>query len=145
VQARLLKAATLAFLVSAAASVRAQTPPREPHDFISWLRQVGSTGAQHPRAAIGAHHLSPPLPRPRPAELAAVALQAEPASAGRNTAESESAHEQAQPTSPAAVDDTLAEPAQAAPASPDAPNTVQAEPASPAAPKKAKPAVPIND
>jgi hypothetical protein len=143
VQARVLKAATfsLSFLLLAATSVHAQAP----HDFISWLRQVGSSGAQHPRAAIGAHHLSPPLPRPRPAELAAVALQAEPASAGRNTAESESAHEQAQPTSPAAVDDTLAEPAQAAPASPDAPNTVQAEPASPAAPKKAKPAVPIND
>ena len=112
VRARPLKAATfsLCFLLLAVASACAQTLPKEPHDFISWLRQVGSTGTQRPRAPIGAHHLSPPLPRPQPAELAAVAPQAEPASAGRNTAKSEAAHEQELPTSPAAADNTLAEP-----------------------------------
>jgi hypothetical protein len=142
VQARVLKAATfsLSFLLLAATSVQAQAP----HDFISWLRQVGSSGAQHPRAGIGAHHPLPPLPRPRPPELAVVAPAAEPASAAPNTAESEDAHEQA---SPAATDNTRADPiqVQARPAPPDGPNTLQAEPASPAAPSKAKSAVLIND
>jgi hypothetical protein len=122
-------------------------PPQAAHDFISWLRQVGSSGAQHPRAGIRAHHPSPPLPRPRPADLAAapIAPQAEAASAAPSTAQSQAAHEQAEPTSPAAADNTRAEPAQAQaePASPATPNTVQA--ASPAASNKAKPAVPIND
>jgi hypothetical protein len=144
VQASVLKAATfsLSFLLLAAGSVHAQAP----HDFVSWLRQVGRTDAQHPHAPIGVHHPSPPLPRPRPAELAVVAPVAEPASAAPNTAGSEDAHEQAERTSPAAADNKLTEPpAQTGPVSLDAPDTVQAQPAPPTAPKKAKPAVPIND
>jgi hypothetical protein len=145
VQARVLKAATfsLSFLLLAATSAHAQAP----HDFISWLRQVGSSGAQHSRAGIGVHHPLPPLPRPRPAELAVVAHATEPASAAPNTAESGDAHEQAEPTSPATTDNARTEPiqVQARPAPPDGGNTLQAEPASPAAPSKAKSAVLIND
>jgi hypothetical protein len=112
VQARVLKAATfsLSFVLLAAAPVHGQTSPQAPHDFVSWLRQVGRTDAQHPHAPIGVHHPSPPLPRPRPAELAVVAPVAEPASAAPNTAGSEDAHEQAEPPSPAAADNKLTEP-----------------------------------
>ena len=94
--------------------------------------------ALNARARIGAHLPSLPLPRPRPAELAAVPPQAEAVSAKPN--------EQPESTSPVVADNTRtgAHPP-AGPASPDAPNNVQAEPASPAAPNKAKPAVLIND
>jgi hypothetical protein len=52
---------TLAFLLLAAASVHAQDADSS---FLTWLHHVGRTGAHHRAAA------SPPLPRPRPAELA---------------------------------------------------------------------------
>jgi hypothetical protein len=140
VQAEAFKTATfsLSFLLLAVASSNAQTPSQAPHDFISWLHQVGGAGAQRPRARIGAHLPSLPLPRPRPAELAAVPPQAEAVSAKPN--------EQPESTSPAVADNTRtgAHPP-AGPGSPDAPNNVQAEPASPAAPNKAKSAVLIND
>jgi hypothetical protein len=98
------------------------------------------------RAHIDAHQQSPPLPRPRPVELTAVAPQAEAASAASNTAQSEAAHERAQPTSPAAADNTRATVhASPGPASADVPNAVQFEPALPAATNKARPAVLIND
>lgn len=137
---------SLSFLLLAVASAHAQAPPQAPHDFISWLHQFGGAGAQHPGAHIGAHQQSPPLPRPRPVELTGVAPQAEAASAAPNTAQSEAAHEQAEPTSPAAADNTRAA-VRASPgsASADTPNPVQFEPVLPAAPNKAKPAVLIND
>ncbi len=77
----LLKAATLSVFLMAlvAGSVHAQTPPSArtetetrssplseiAHDFSAWLSRVTGTGANHHRATA-----SPPLPRPRPAELA---------------------------------------------------------------------------
>jgi hypothetical protein len=137
---------SLSFLLLAVASAQAQTSPQAPHDFISWLHQFDSVAAQHPRAHIDAHQQSPPLPRPRPVELTAVAPQAEAASAASNTAQSEAAHERAQPTSPAAADNTRATVhASPGPASADVPNAVQFEPALPAATNKARPAVLIND
>ena len=68
---------SLFFLLSGFALVHAQAPPPEPseapsrlsmfvHDFTNWLDHVGDTGANHSR--VVSH--SPPLPRPRPAELA---------------------------------------------------------------------------
>jgi len=137
---------SLSFLLLAVASAQAQTSPRAPRDFISWLHQFGRVGAQHPRAHIGAHQQSPPLPRARPVELTAVAPRAEAASAAPNTAQSEAAHERARPTSPAAADNTRATVhASPGPASADMPNAVQFEPALPAATNKARPAVLIND
>lgn len=100
VQVRALRAATfsVAFLLLTAASVHAQTrlsaPPEAPspaskiaHDLVTWLHNFGRTGDHHPRG----YHPSPPLPRPRPATLAAapVALQAEPAPAAPSEAQAE--------------------------------------------------------
>src|SRR6516164_9810372 len=73
---------SLFFLLSGFALVRAQVPPPEPteppsrlsmfaHDVSSWVDHINtdadhvSTGADHHRVTR-----SPPLPRPRPAELA---------------------------------------------------------------------------
>ena len=67
---------SLCFLLLTAASVHAQAPQpvlpetRSPlseiaHKFTSWLNHVTDAGAKHQGAAS-----SPPLPRPRPAELA---------------------------------------------------------------------------
>jgi hypothetical protein len=67
---------SLSFLLLAGASVHAQAPPPAPpeasrptsgiaHSFVNWLRHVAGI-APHPR-----QRSMPPLPRPRPAELAA--------------------------------------------------------------------------
>jgi hypothetical protein len=78
VHVTLLKPVTLSvFLIAlVAGSVHAQTPPSArpeagpsplseiAHDFSTWLNHVTGTRPKHHRAAS-----SPPLPRPRPAEL----------------------------------------------------------------------------
>jgi hypothetical protein len=66
---------TLWFLLLTSASVHAQAPQAAPergsplseiaHDFTAWLSHVTGASAKQNRAA-----LSPPLPRPRPSELA---------------------------------------------------------------------------
>jgi hypothetical protein len=76
VKLRVLGAVTfsLSFLLCAAASVQAQNAPSS---FLTWLhRHVTRTGAHH-RAGP-----SPPLPRPRPADLATPAVTPNKTSAG---------------------------------------------------------------
>lgn len=81
VQKTVLKRATLSvfLMVLVAGTVHPQTPPSArtetethssplseiAHDFSTWLSRVTGTGANHHRATA-----SPPLPRPRPADLA---------------------------------------------------------------------------
>lgn len=78
-QVTVLKPATLSVFLMAlvAGSVHAHTPPSArpearssplseiAHDFSTWWSRVTGTGANHRRATS-----SPPLPRPRPAEVA---------------------------------------------------------------------------
>ena len=67
---------SLSFLLLAGASVQAQAPPPTPpeasrpasgiaHSFVNWLRHVAGIAPHHRQLSI------PPLPRPRPADLAA--------------------------------------------------------------------------
>src|SRR5215469_256011 len=73
---------SLFFLLSGFALVHAQAPPPEPteppsrltmfaHDVSSWVDHI-ITGANHISTGADHHRVSrsPPLPRPRPAELA---------------------------------------------------------------------------
>jgi hypothetical protein len=86
---RVLKIATFAlvslFLVAPAVQAQTTQPqrptPRETarpatgQDFLGWLRRLGSTQHRQSRAGSG-----PPLPRPRPAELAPRPVEPSPAS-----------------------------------------------------------------
>jgi hypothetical protein len=130
VQMRIFRAATfsLPFVLFAVVTVHAQESlPAEAasplssgvHGFFTWLHNLGA----HPVARGSAHQLAIPLPRARPAELAAVAaapkVEAEPASA------------RPKPLTPFASSKAEAEPA------PVAPNkAAEVEPAS-ATPKPA--------
>ncbi len=81
---RILRAATLSlsFLLAVEPSIHAQALEERPVPPLP-IPEVDSPGAQdllarpgahHPFARTSANHLSPPLPRPRPAELAAAPI-----------------------------------------------------------------------
>ena len=142
-----LRAATF-FLLLAAESVHAQAPlpapPQAPaprsgiaHNFITWLRHLAHTRAHHWATS------SPPLPRPRPGELA-------PASVESTKAPAELAPASGEPgKAPAELAPTSAEPTKApselAPASAES-NKAPAQLApGPAEPSKASAPAPLND
>jgi hypothetical protein len=95
VRLRVLGAAAffLAFQLLAAPSAHAQEPqsptpskPQPPfsgmaHNFVTWLHHVTSTGTRRHRIVS-----SPPLPRPRPAQLAKAPMELPAAAVEPNTA-----------------------------------------------------------